>query len=214
MDLRLQPGFLGTGASLMADLTLVAYILLVLPAMLIGFYFARRQMFVPHHRAMMTLIVLINWAVILFLMIASYSQAVAPSVPGRLGEPPFLFPSIHLLFGATAQILATILLIRMWFEYRLPAWARFEPIKRYMRLTLALWIITVVLGVVTYVTWYGVPFTGGPAEADVIAPVATEDAAPVATEDAAPAPAATEDSGSDNENANSNENDNDEGDDD
>lgn len=202
MDPRLQPGFLGTSASLMADLTLVAYVLLLLPGMLIGFFYARRQMFVPHHRAVMTVIVLVNWAIIGYLMINSYSQAVAPSVPGKLGEPAVLFPSVHLLFGAAAQILATILLIRMWFEYRLPAWARFEPIKRYMRLTLSLWIITVALGVVTYVTWYGAPFVGKAQDTNVIAPVATEDAAPVATEDAAPAatedaspaPAATEES--------------------
>lgn len=195
MDPRLQPGFLGTGASLMADLTLVAYILLLLPGMLVGFSFARRQMFVPHHRAVMTIIVLVNWVLIAYLMINSYSQAVAPSVPGSLGEPTVLFPSVHLLFGAAAQILGTILLIRMWFEYRLPAWARFEPIKRYMRLTLALWIITVVLGVVTYVTWYGVPFVGKQEDPNVIAPVATEDAAPVATEDAAPDSVPTEASG-------------------
>lgn len=192
MDPRLQPGFLGTGASLMADLALVAYILLILPGMLIGFFYARRQMFVPHHRAVMTFIVLFNWALILYLMLNSYRQFVAPSVPGRLAEPSFLFPSVHLLFGAAAQILATILLIRMWFEYRLPAWARFEPIKRYMRLTLVLWIITVALGVVTYVTWYGLPFSGRPADSTLIEPVATEDPAPVATEDVAPAPTATE----------------------
>ena len=47
MDPRLQPGLLGTGASLLADLTLLAYLLLIVPGMLAGFVFARRKHFEP-----------------------------------------------------------------------------------------------------------------------------------------------------------------------
>ena len=211
MDPRLQPGFLGTNASLMADLTLIAYVLLIAPGMIVGFVFARRKMFVPHHRAVMTTIVLVNWLLIGFLMLSSYTRYVAPGVPSRLGEPGFLVPSVHLIFGLAAQVMGTILLIRMWFEYRLPARLRFEPIKRYMRITLALWLITVILGAGTYVAWYGVPFSASAAPADEPAPVATEEAPdpatgpdsadPEATEEApdpageAPEPEATEEAG-------------------
>jgi uncharacterized membrane protein YozB (DUF420 family) len=182
-----QPGFLGTGASLASDLSLLAYIVLIVPAMLVGFFFARRKMFEPHHKLTMTTITLVNWVIIFFLMAVRYSQAVqfAP------GDPTLIIPTIHLAFGATAQLLATYLVIRMWFEKQLPAWLKVRRIKRYMRTTLALWLITAALGIGTYVSWYvvsaGAGGTGEPVATPEVTPAATEDAAPQATEDSAPA---------------------------
>jgi len=156
MDLRSAPGFLGSNASLLADITLVVFILLVI-LMLIGFNFARRKMFVPYHKFTMTTIVIIIWIFIAFNMWVTYSSFAA-DVPAHLGELPFLLPTIHLIVGGIAQILATILLIRMWFEKQLPKALRFEPIKRYMRLTLALLLIKVVLGIGSYLTFDVAPF--------------------------------------------------------
>lgn len=197
MDLRMQPGILGTGASLMADLTLLAYIILIVPGMLIGFFFARRKWFEPHHKFVMTGIVLINWVLILVLMQVSYREGVLPNLGANLTDPVFLLPTIHLITGAAAQLLGTYLVIRMWFEKQLPAWFKVRRIKRYMRTTLALWLVTAALGITIYVTWY----RGASAqpEGDVGAPVATPDvteppiAEPSATEDAAadPVPAET-----------------------
>jgi uncharacterized membrane protein YozB (DUF420 family) len=219
MDPRLSPGFLGTGASLAADLSLLAYIVLLVPGMLVGFSFARRHLFVPHHKLTMTTITLVNWGIILYLMLNSYRLAVAPDVPRNLNQIGALLPSLHLLTGAAAQIIATILVIRMWFENSLPSSLRFEPIKPWMRLTLALWLVTAALGISIYVTWNiaklpptpvdasGAPSSGTPAVEATSAATqeatpsgaapATEDAAPTgapATEDAAPTGApATED---------------------
>lgn len=197
MDLRAAQGFLGTDAYLLSDLSLLAYIFLIVPGMIAGFIFARRKLFVPHHKYMMTTVVIVNWFLIAFLMVVTYSAAVAPNVPERLNEPKVLIPSIHLLTGGVAQILGTILVLRMWLEYRLPKALRFEPIKPYMRLTLALWLITAVLGIGIYLTHYGVPFSGS--SQPNTAPVATQEATeapPAATEEVGPAtpdvPAATE----------------------
>lgn len=162
MDPRaVATGFLGTGASLAADVALLAYIFLIVPAMLVGFRFARRQMFVPHHKLTMTTITLVNWAIILYLMAVSYSRSVAANIPQGLNQPFFLSPTIHLLTGLTAQIIGSILVLRMWLENVLPPRLRFEPIKPWMRLTLGLWLVTATLGVITYLIWYGVPFAGG-----------------------------------------------------
>lgn len=177
MDLRAAQGFLGTGASLMADLTLLAYILLIIPVMLVGFVFARRKMFVPHHKLIMTTLILINWLLIGFLMINSYAQGVLPNLGSNLTNPVYFLPTIHLVTGAIAQILGTYLVIRMWFENQLPGWFKVQRIKRYMRLTLGLWLVTAALGVLIYFTWYSSsPATAG----DAIEPVATPEVTPEA----------------------------------
>jgi plastocyanin/uncharacterized membrane protein YozB (DUF420 family) len=177
-------GFLGTGASLAADVALLAYIFLIVPGMLVGFIFARRQKFAPHHKMTMSLVTLFNWILIIYLMAVSYSKTVAPSIPQALNQPFFLSPSIHLLFGLTAQILGTVLVLRMWLENSLPKRLRFEPIKPWMRLTLGLWLITAALGFLTYYLWYGLPFSGG--KADETTPGSATQAANVNVSGSAP----------------------------
>lgn len=188
-DLRRVPGFLGTGASRAADLSLLAYLLLLVPLMLYGYSAARRYLFVPQHKYAMTFVTVLNWAIIAYLMAVSYSGAV-PYYSQR--EPnQLILPTLHLITGALAQVLATVSLIRMWFEYRLPVALRYEPIKPPMRLTLALWLITAALGIGIYIAWYGVPLQPGP-EAPALQP--SPEATPQATDEPTltAVPAATE----------------------
>jgi uncharacterized membrane protein YozB (DUF420 family) len=189
MDPRLSPGFLGTGASLAADLSLLAYIVLFVPGMLVGFSFARRHLFVPHHKLTMTTITLVNWGIILYLMLTSYRLGVAPNVPAGLNQAGNLIPTIHLITGGIAQLIATVLVIRMWFENVLPRSLRFEPIKPWMRLTLGLWLVTAALGIGIYVTWNVLKLPPRPADNGTPAITATEQATP----DGAADPAATAD---------------------
>lgn len=178
-----QNGFLGTSASLTSDLTLLAYIFLLVPGMLIGFFFARRKWFEPHHKLTMTTITLLNWLLIAFVMIVSYSRSVAPQMPQGLSFPENLLPTIHLITGLTAQIIATYLVIRMWFENSLPESLKVSNIKRYMRLTLALWMITAALGITTYFVWYSTPVD--PVTPAVETPVVTPEASePIETPEA------------------------------
>lgn len=188
MDPRLQAGFLGTGASLMADLTLLVYLLLIGPGMLVGFVLARHRLFVPYHKLVMTAITLLNWLLILYLMVVSYGQGVAPEVPQGLTQLAILLPTVHLLSGGAAQVLATYLVIRMWLEDILPDFVLVKNIKRVMRLTLSLWLVTVTLGFFTYIVWYVVPVNGslpGPGEPGLSAPAATEEVQPSSQEPAA-----------------------------
>lgn len=180
-------GFLGTNASLSSDLSLLAYILLIVPSMLVGYFFARRKMFVPHHKLIMTAIVLINWVIIVLLMALSYNDGVAPYVGSSLGDARVLLPTIHLVTGALAQVIGTYLVLRMWFENQLPAWVKVKRIKRWMRLTLALWLVTAALGITTYFVFYTPTVTAS--GADVLPPAVTQEA-PQATEEATPADAA------------------------
>ena len=215
-------GFLGTGASGLSDLTLLVYLFLLTPGMLLGFVFARRKMFVPHHKLTMTAIVVLNWVLIIILMFGSYGSGVAPYLAEYFSDPRISLPTLHAITGGLGQLLATYLALRMWFEKVLPPWIMVKNIKLYMRITLSLWLISVALGVVIYFTWYTSPAQAGdgvtpavtaePASTDeptivILTPAATEEVGePVATEEPAAAdetgepvateePAATEEGG-------------------
>src|SRR5262245_8211463 len=117
MNLYLQPnGFLGTGASLLADITLLAYVLLLVPGMIVGLVFARRKMHRPHHKYTMTAILVINWLLIIFLMVAAYSYDVAPNIGAKPGNGRYLLPTIHAVLGLSAQALGTYVVYRMFKE--------------------------------------------------------------------------------------------------
>lgn len=192
MDYLNTPGFLGTGAGLLADLTLLAYLLLLIPGMIAGLVFARRGQHRPHHKTAMIVITAINWVLIIFLMIAVYRTDVAANFPAQPGVPRYLMPTIHALFGLPAQLLATFIVVRMLREDSQVAAAKgrgekdvsrywWKSAKPIMRLTLALWLITASLGVITYLVRYNVLPTAGSA---VIDPAAT--AEPAATPEATP----------------------------
>lgn len=189
-----QAGFLGTGASLKSDLSLMAYLLLIIPAMLTGFVFARRKMFVPHHKLMMTSIIIVNWVIIFFLMAVSYREGVSPYLGVAFSDPRVALPTIHLVTGAVAQILGTYLVLRMWFEKVLPKWIMVRNIKTYMRFTLALWLITAALGIIIYAAWYVRPAQAGNAPAPASTPEVsgTPELNPGSTEEAFSAPLSTQ----------------------
>src|SRR5260221_4887044 len=179
MDPRYSPGFLGTNASLLADLNLIAYILLIVPGMVLGFAFARRGKYAPQHKLTMTTVVIINWLLIIFVMSVSYRLGVVPKIHDKFSEPSFpfnAFPTVHLIFGGLAQIIGTVLVLRMWLENVLPKALLFYPFKPWMRLTLGLWMLTATLGVSTYIAWYGVPFFASPSPTTPGGVVKTEEA--------------------------------------
>lgn len=164
-----------------SDWVLLAYIFLLVPLMLIGFGFARRKLFVPHHKLTMTTITIVNWILILTVMVVTYDRAVAPGVPQDLKYSMIFIPTLHALFGITAQVLATYLVIRMWFENQLPARLKVQNIKIYMRTTLALWLLTALFGLTTWAVFNRDFLSSRPAEA---APLGTAEAAPARTKDA------------------------------
>jgi hypothetical protein len=171
--MREMPGFLNTGASLASDLTLTLYLFLLLPGMLLGFYFARRKKYSPHHKLTMTTVVIVNWILIALVMVVGYREGVLPFLNRDVaaqfaGDPRIVLPTLHGITGGVAQLLATYLAFRMWFENVLPSWIMVKRIKRYMRFTLALWIVTIALGAIIYVSWYI-----NPLQARAAAPVAT-----------------------------------------
>lgn len=191
------------------QMTLIAYIVVLVPLMLLGFYFARRKMFNPHHKITMTLVVILNWILIGAVMIGSYANGVAPSLPDGLSEGAVLLPTIHAIVGLTAQLMATYLALLMWTENTsleglIPF--RIKNIKTPMRVTLTLWLVTVALGFGLYAVWYGGGDSGDdappPAVTEAVDNLGTDEISdPLATEDAdeVDEPSATEDVDDDDE---------------
>lgn len=206
MNLHLEPqGFLGTGASLLSDISLLAYILLLVPGMLAGLVFARRGQHRPQHKWIMIAITVINWLLIIFLMVASYRFDVAQNIGAEPSNTQYLMPTLHALLGLPAQLLATWVIIGMLREDSQVAAAKargetnlqkywFKNAKTKMRITLTLWLATALLGIVTYLIRYEViPNTVLGGGANVPAPAATEDIpTPEATEDVLVTPEATD----------------------
>lgn len=193
MNSYLEPqGFLGTGASLLADLTLVAYLLLIVPAMIVGYVFARRGKHRPHHKWIMTAITAVNWILIVFLMFAAYRFDVAGNIGTQPTNARYLLPVLHGLLGIPAQLLATFIILRMLTEDWQVGRARrrgekdtsrywYRSAKPAMRIALVLWLATATLGVFSYLTRYEV-LPAYASDGQVDSPVATEELlAPVET---------------------------------
>ncbi|MBZ0280242.1 MAG: DUF420 domain-containing protein [Anaerolineae bacterium] len=234
MDYLQPQGFLGTGASLLADLTLMAYILLIVPGMIAGFVFARRGQHRPLHKYTMITITVANWLLIIFLMVAAYRFDVSSNIGSQPGNARYLMPTIHGILGFPAQLLATYVIYRMLREDTQVAAAKkcgetgqqlskywFKSAKVVMRVTIVLWLLTALLGVFNYLVRYDVlPAFGSGSDVPVVTaePAATTE--PSVTEEPAATiePAATveaDDDEDDNDNSGSdNSNDNNDDDDD
>lgn len=189
MNPYLEPeGFLGTGASLLADVTLLAYLLLILPAMIGGYLLARRGLHRPHHKWLMIAVTAVNWVLIFVLMLVAYTFDVIHHIGAQPGNARYLLPTLHGALGLPAQLLATFIVIRMLIEDDHVARAKergernlsrywFRGARWTMRLTLVLWLATSALGLLSYLVRHNV-FNTTPAPAIPEAPAATAEAGP------------------------------------
>jgi uncharacterized membrane protein YozB (DUF420 family) len=147
-------GFLGTAASLAADRTLVIETAMGV-ALLVGTVFARRR----HYRAhgwCQSAVVVLNLVVIAQFMVPSFRRQIAPEIPASLGEIRYAIAVVHGMLGTVAELLALCVVLAAGTNI-LPKRLRFLRYKRWMRLTLALWWIELLLGLAMYVQWYGLP---------------------------------------------------------
>lgn len=192
MNLYLEPeGFLGTGASLLADLTLLGYIFILAPAMVGGSYLAWRGLHRPYHKYLMIGVTVVNWILVILLMFVAIRFDVADNIGEQPGNSRYFLPALHALLGFSAQILATYIVYRMIKEDWQVSKAKqrreadlteywFLNAKWTMRLTLVLWLATTILGIVSYLHRYevlaNVNLGSSSGNVSEISPVATEEA--------------------------------------
>ena len=183
-------GFLGTRATLFADFNLVAQIILIL-GLTLGFGLARAGN-IQAHQYNQTMWVFVNLVLVIFIMVVSYQQQVAPGIPEKLLRAYYASAFTHALLGTLIILSALLIVFRMNFPqvfmrtrmemrdgkeekvtvnyYPKSIW------KNQMRITLAGYWLIGLLGIATYFFWYVSETTGGPeieAEAgQVVVPIA------------------------------------------
>lgn len=130
---------------LLGDLNLLAQILMIV-ALWIGWYFARRKQ-ILRHRNVQTAVIIANIFFIAFIMLTSFYQYVIAG--GSTGGTVAILMMVHGLLGLIAELMGIYLVLRMRTQL-IPARFRVKNFKRLMRLTLAFWTIIVLLGFEIY----------------------------------------------------------------
>ncbi len=160
-----MPGFLGTGATLKADLNLLIQLLMGM-ALLIGFAFARGKRY-RAHQICQTLVILLNLPMIILVMSPSFHRQVQSFLPQRLSEAYYLSATCHAILGTAAEVLGIYIVLVAGTKW-LPQPLRFTSYKVWMRTEMGLWWLVILLGVGTYYYWYVVPDSTGAAQPSAI----------------------------------------------
>jgi len=148
-------GFLGTAAPFVADLILLLEIAMGL-ALLAGAWLARKKRF-RQHAWCQSGVVLLNLAVIALVMMPSFHTRVLPKIPARLGKAYYSLAAAHGILGITAETVALYVLLSAGTQL-LPEKVRITRYKAWMRSTLVLWWVGLLLGMATYARWYAPHF--------------------------------------------------------
>jgi uncharacterized membrane protein YozB (DUF420 family) len=147
----MSEGFLGTAASLAADVVLLLETGMGV-ALLAGAWLARTKRF-RSHAWCQSAIVLINFVVIALEMLPSFRTQVLPRIPLKLGKSYLALGAVHATLGSVAEILALYILLAAGTRL-LPEKMRITRYQAWMRSVLALWWLALLLGFATYIRWY------------------------------------------------------------
>lgn len=147
-------GFLKTAAPFSSDLTLVIEVTMGL-ALLAGMVLARRERYRAHAWCQSS-VVLLNLVAITLTMAPSFRRSFAPAVPADFRSWYYALAAVHAAFGTIAEVVGLYVLAVVG-TGALPAKLRFTKYKPWMRTTLALWWLALLLGVGTYLRWYVAP---------------------------------------------------------
>ncbi len=144
-------GFLGTGATFRADLNLVLQLLMG-GALLLGMWLARRQSFRAHGLCQAA-VLLLNLPLIALLMAPAFQRSTLPRLGTSLHKADVIITALHAGLGLLAELLGLYVILAAGTKL-LPAGLRFSNYKRWMRATLGLWWLAILLGLGTYWQWY------------------------------------------------------------
>ena len=120
--------------------------------LIVGAVLARRRRF-RGHAWCQSIIVLLNFGVIVVTMIPSFVTHVSPKIPLRLGKSFYALPTAHAALGTVTEIGGLYVLLAAGTNV-LPQKFRITRYKLWMRTLLVLWWVVLVLGFATYVRWY------------------------------------------------------------
>jgi uncharacterized membrane protein YozB (DUF420 family) len=147
----LTHGISGSAAPWQADLTLLIEAAMGM-ALLGGAVLARRRHFRAHAWCQ-SAVVLLNLLVIGFAMAPSFYIQITPKIPQSLRKSYYAVAVGHAALGVAAE-LAGLYVIAAAGTSVLPKRLRLTNYRVWMRATLILWWVVLLLGVATYVRWY------------------------------------------------------------
>ncbi|MGA2504127.1 MAG: DUF420 domain-containing protein [Anaerolineales bacterium] len=140
------PGFLGTHATSLSDLTLIL-ILLTAVLITIGWQLARHNHF-EAHRWVQTSAASLNAIVVLVVMIRSFVLHILPGIPGKLLQGDYAVTTVHAIVGAIGLLFGIFVVLRG--NELVPRALRFKKYKPFMRAAYALYMAATLLGVIVY----------------------------------------------------------------
>ncbi len=144
-------GFLRTGASFKADVNLVVQVAMGV-ALIAGAFLARAKRYTAHGICQAA-VLLLNLAMILYVMWPSFYSEVLPVLPKHLTDSYYGVSSAHGVLGVSAELFRLYILLVAGTKI-LPPRLCIRRLKLWMRVELGLWWIVIVTGVLTYYVWY------------------------------------------------------------
>ena len=147
MNILNRPGFLGTHAPFISDLTLV---LISLTAILftVGWQLARHRHY-EAHRWVQTVAASINAVVVLVVMVRSFVVHILPGIPGKLPQGDYAITTVHALVGTAGLLLGLFVVLRA--NELVPKGLRFNDYKLFMRTSYTLYMLATLLGIIVYI---------------------------------------------------------------
>ncbi len=145
--------FPGSVAPLAADGVLMCECAMGL-ALIAGGVLARHRRY-RGHAWCQSAVVLLNLPVVALLMVPSFHRAVVPGLFAHLDRSYYWLAATHAVLGTCAELLGLYLLLAAGTNL-LPQRLRIGRYRPWMRSALALWWPVLLLGVATYVRWYGI----------------------------------------------------------
>jgi uncharacterized membrane protein YozB (DUF420 family) len=141
------PGFLGTNAPFISDLSLV--VIAVSAALFTyGRQLARTRRFVAHRRVQ-TAGVVLSTLMALGFMLRSFTTHILPGIPSRLLMGDYAMSTSHAAVATAALLLGVFIVLRG--HNLMPRPLRFKNYKPIMRLSYKLYMLASLLGLIVYV---------------------------------------------------------------
>jgi uncharacterized membrane protein YozB (DUF420 family) len=131
----------------------LAVVEVALAIMLVAGWVLVRAGHVRAHMLVQSTIIFVNLPLVLYGMVPAYLTYVLPYVPGGLGHPAVLVPTLMLVFGALAEVLGVYIVLVAGTDW-IPERFRFRRYKLWMRTELLLWWGVVFAGLTTYALFF------------------------------------------------------------
>jgi uncharacterized membrane protein YozB (DUF420 family) len=143
--------FIRSAAPAAADAALLVELTMGL-ALIAGAVLARRRNYGVHAWCQ-SAVVLLNLVAIGFAMVPSFYIQVAPKLPQATRRSYYALATAHAAFGTLAEMVGLYVIVAAGTRI-LPKRLLLRNYRAWMRATLILWWVVLILGVATYLRWY------------------------------------------------------------